>query len=104
MTGVNLVESWIVADSAKDKSYALLGKKYPVGTWMGSMKIDNNEIWMQYVKTGKVHGFSIEAMLGQKLIEQSAVNIPNEGVDLDPEELKLQDLRIILEEYLSTLK
>ena len=32
----------------------------PVGTWMVSMKVNNEEVWDDYVKSGKVKGFSIE--------------------------------------------
>ena len=35
----------------------------PLGTWMGSVKVDNDEIWNDYVKTGKVKGFSIEGAI-----------------------------------------
>jgi len=39
----------------------------PLGTWMVSMKVDNDEIWNDYVKTGKVKGFSIEGYFADKL-------------------------------------
>ena len=38
----------------------------PLGTWMGSVKVDNDEIWNDYVKTGKVKGFSIEGYFADK--------------------------------------
>ena len=63
---LTLVESWIVEDKAKDKT-ALYGLDVPVGTWMGSVKVDNDEIWNDYVKTGKVKGFSIEGYFADKL-------------------------------------
>lgn len=63
--GLTLVESWIVEDSEKDKS-ALYGMELPLGTWAGSIKVDNEEIWSEYVKTGKVKGFSIEGYFADK--------------------------------------
>lgn len=57
---VTTLESWIVEDSKIDKS-ALHGKEYPVGTWVLSMKVNDNETW-QGVKDGKLRGFSIEAL------------------------------------------
>ena len=42
----------------------------PVGTWMGAVKVDNDEIWNEYVKTDKVRGFSIEGYFADKM-EQS---------------------------------
>jgi hypothetical protein len=63
--GLTLVESWIVEDKEKDKS-ALYGLDVPVGTWMGSVKVDNDEVWNDYVKTGIVKGFSIEGFFAEK--------------------------------------
>ncbi len=63
---LTLVESWIVEDKAKDKT-ALYGLDVPVGTWMGSVKVENDEIWNDYVKTGKVKGFSIEGYFADKM-------------------------------------
>lgn len=56
---LSVVESWIIEDPEKDKS-RLYGLEMPVGTWMISMKVNNDDIWNNYVKTGKVKGFSIE--------------------------------------------
>lgn len=55
-----VVESWIVENPEMDKSklYGLEGINK--GTWVVSMKVNNDEIWNDYVKTGKVKGFSIE--------------------------------------------
>jgi hypothetical protein len=38
-----------------------LGFDVPVGTWMLSMKVDNDTIWNDFIKTGKVKGFSIDS-------------------------------------------
>ena len=66
LKGMTLVESWIVDDKEKDKS-ALYGLDVKVGTWMGSVKVENDEVWNDYVKTGKVKGFSIEGYFADKL-------------------------------------
>jgi hypothetical protein len=73
--GLTVVESWIVDDSEKDKS-AFYGLSMPVGTWMVSVKVDNDEIWTDFVKTKKVKGFSIEGYFADKT-ELKAVE-PNE--------------------------
>lgn len=66
VTDLSVVESWIVEDTEMDKS-----KKYglnaPVGSWMVSMKVNNDTIWNDFVKTGKVKGFSIEGYFADKL-------------------------------------
>ena len=63
--GLTLVESWIVEDTKKDKT-ALYGLEYPVGTWVGAVKVNNDQIWEEFVKTGKVKGFSIEGYFADK--------------------------------------
>ena len=68
---VTLVESWIVEDSEKDKSFAMMGKKYPKGSWMGIMKINNKKVWQEYIKEGKVLGWSVEGFFADKMINQS---------------------------------
>lgn len=65
ISGLSLVESWIIEDPDKDKSRAY-GLEYPVGTWMVSMKVNNEDIWEEYVKEGKVKGFSIEGWFMQR--------------------------------------
>jgi|TARA_B110000908_G_scaffold16822_1_gene18902 hypothetical protein len=65
LNGLTLVESWIV-ESEQDKSRHY-GLNVPVGTWMGSVKVNNSKIWENYVKTNKVKGFSIEGYFADKM-------------------------------------
>ena len=32
----------------------------PEGTWMATFKVDNDEVWNNYVKANKVKGISLE--------------------------------------------
>ena len=66
LSGLTLVESWIVEDKEKDKS-RLYNLNVPVGTWMGTVKVNNYEVWNEYVKTNKVKGFSIEGYFADKM-------------------------------------
>ena len=66
LSGLSLVESWLVEDEVHDKSRKY-GMNVPVGTWMGAVKVNNDEIWNEYVKTGKVKGFSIEGYFADKM-------------------------------------
>jgi hypothetical protein len=66
LKGLTLVESWIVEDEVQDKSRKY-GLNVPVGTWMGSVKVNNEEIWNEYVRTNKVKGFSIEGYFADKM-------------------------------------
>ena len=58
INGLHVVESWIV-EGDQDKS-RIYGLEVPVGTWMVSMKVENDAIWEKFVKEGSVKGFSIE--------------------------------------------
>ena len=65
LEGMTVVESWIIEDSVHDKSRKY-GLDMPIGTWMVSMKCDNDEIWAK-VKEQKIKGFSIEGYFADKL-------------------------------------
>ena len=66
LKGLTLVESWIVVDEVQDKSRKY-GLNVPLGTWMGAVKVNNDEIWNEYVKTDRVKGFSIEGYFADKM-------------------------------------
>lgn len=67
LKGLTLVESWIVQDEVHDKSRLYENtKNVPVGTWMGSIRVDSDEVWKNYVKEGVVQGFSIEGYFADK--------------------------------------
>ena len=66
LSGLSLVESWIVEDEVHDKSRKY-GMEVPIGTWMGAVKVNNDDVWDNYVKTGKVKGFSIEGYFADKM-------------------------------------
>jgi hypothetical protein len=87
--GLTLVESWIKVDAEKDKS-AAFGMNDPVGTWYVSMKVDNEEIWNEYVKSGKVKGFSIEGFFADKTTEMSKVS---------KEEIILSEIKKLIKQY-----
>ena len=76
LQGLSVVESWIIEDTDMDKSKKY-GLSLPKGTWMVSVKVNNDDIWNNYVKEGKVKGFSIEGFFADKL------DGPNESVEED---------------------
>ena len=65
LSGLCLVESWIVEDEVKDKSQ-MYDMNLPLGSWVGTMKVTNEEVWQDFVKEGKVKGFSIEGYFVEK--------------------------------------
>jgi hypothetical protein len=100
INGVTLVESWIKESQTKDKS-ALYGLNVPVGSWMGTFKIDNDEIWNDYVKNGEVKGFSIEGLFGHNLVSATKVSFDTDSVLSDLEE---QEALVILSEIRAVIK
>jgi hypothetical protein len=95
LNGLSVVESWIVEDSKLDKS-TKYGLSMPEGTWMISMKVNNDDIWDNYVKTGRVKGFSIEGFFADN------ADRPMEEVE---EELSADEMEAlsVMEELLDAL-
>jgi Na+-transporting NADH:ubiquinone oxidoreductase subunit NqrC len=89
LNGLTLVESWLVEDKAKDKT-ALYGLDVPVGTWMGSVKVNNDDVWNEYVKTNKVKGFSIEGYFADKM------EAPKEAIEEQMAEQLLNQIKDIV--------
>tara|TARA_B110000858_G_scaffold198448_1_gene265166 strand:+ start:9057 stop:9647 length:591 start_codon:yes stop_codon:yes gene_type:complete len=89
LNGLTLVESWLVVDEKFDKSRKY-GMNVPVGTWMGSVKVNNDEVWNDYVKTGKVKGFSIEGYFADKM------DRPKDSVGLSKDEKLINQIKNIL--------
>ncbi len=77
LEGLSLVESWIVEDKVHDKSVKY-GMDLPLGSWVGSVKVNNDQIWNEFVKTGKVKGFSIEGYFADKMERPNDATIKDE--------------------------
>jgi len=97
VSDVTLVESWIVKDPDNDKSNAM-GYSVPVGTWMVSMKINNDEVWNELVKTSKVRGFSIEGYFVEKFSVQKEKLIENEESRILSAEEVISELQSLIDE------
>jgi len=79
--GVYMFESFIV-DSAR-------GIKVPdgftgitEGSWFGSYKVDNEDVWQNFIKTGEFQGFSVEGLfdleIQQNTDEQDIMDLIDE--------------------------
>ena len=90
--GVTFVETWLIENPKVDKS-TNFGFNYPKGSWMGVMQIDNEQIWLEYVETGKVKGFSIDAFMQLEEVNLNKVDMS------DNKEVKFSDDAI---KYLAT--
>ena len=69
--GLYVAESWLIEDPLNDKSNALGFKDLVKGTWMVTIKIDNEDLWNDYIKTGEVKGISVSGLLGVKEVENN---------------------------------
>lgn len=79
VNGVYLTESWIIEQSAKDKSN-LYGYTLPKGTWFGIYKVDNDAVWND-VKMGKYKGFSIEGIFEHKASTMKSSQLFSKDID-----------------------
>lgn len=67
--GVYVFESWIVENPEMDKSKELGFSGVKKGDWFVSMKVDNEVVWKNYLKTGLIKGFSVEIRADEKEID-----------------------------------
>ena len=103
--GLTLVESWIVDNKFQDKSKAY-GFQVPEGSWMGTFLVDKspegNKIWDDYVKTGKVKGFSIEGLFSHNLV--AAAKIEEQIWSKDVSELTNEEANVVLSKITEALE
>jgi hypothetical protein len=95
LSGLSLVESWIVEDEVHDKSRKY-GMNVPIGTWMGAVKVNNNEVWNDYVKTGKVKGFSIEGYFIDKIEKPKDIQSELSAIEEEEAEYLLAQVKAII--------
>lgn len=60
---VYMFESFIV-DSKRGILPPKQFKNITDGSWFGSYKVDNTDVWENFIKTGEFKGFSVEGMFG----------------------------------------
>jgi hypothetical protein len=69
VNGVYMIESFIIDKTRGIKTpegYQTL----PEGSWFGTFKVDNNEVWNDFIRTGVFKGFSVEgAFASRKLTD-----------------------------------
>ena len=94
---VCVVESWLVADSYKDKSNAL-GITVPEGTWMVAMKVNNIETWDR-IKNGELKGFSVESMISLEEFEKQNDN----NMNIETNEMFFDKIKSVFKEVLSSV-
>ncbi len=90
LKGCYIVDSWFIRDKDSNPLKAF-GFTVNPGDWAGSVLIDNAEIWDEYVKTGKIRGFSVEGLFKfgkKKVITTGFTEVEEEdSFDFTEEEL-----------------
>jgi len=68
-----ILENWIVEDMYYDKS-RMYNFDVPIGTWMVSVKIEDQNFWNTEVKELGKFGFSVEGIMGERPMQYSHVD------------------------------
>lgn len=90
---ITVVESWVSKSATKDKSALYFNRAFPEGTWFVTMKVNDEALWQDYIKTGIVKAISLEGIFDHKLVKASKVeNI----LDKDVTELSEEEAEIVL--------
>jgi hypothetical protein len=71
---VTVVESWVSKSSVKDKSALYFNRAFPIGTWFITMKVNDENLWQNYVKTGIIKAISLEGIFSHQLVKQSMMS------------------------------
>jgi hypothetical protein len=67
ISGVTLVETWMVRDSKNDTSNTF-GKEYNTGSWVGILKVHEKDKWEEYKNNGTTN-ISLEGVFTPKEVE-----------------------------------
>jgi len=78
--GVYMIESFII--DSKRGINAPDGLKLTDGSWFGSYKVDNEEIWNDFIKTGEFKGFSVEGVFKTTQIDSKPLSIIEQAIDI----------------------
>jgi hypothetical protein len=100
---IYVFENWFIENPEMDKSKHLGYENLNKSTWMISMKVENEDVWNNFIKSGAIKGFSIEGYFTEKLINFSTIEIEtgveNDEPMLSEEDILLNEILKILDEY-----
>jgi hypothetical protein len=99
VSDLTVVESWLIEDTTRDKA-ALYGFKLPEGTWMLSVKVNNEAVWNQ-VKDDKVRGFSIEGYFVDQVVSAKAIDLAQPCKDCPKDPAVMEQLKALVMEELT---
>jgi len=93
--GLTVVESWIV-EGEQDKS-RIYGLDVPKGTWMISMKIEDDKLWAEIKEGKKYKGFSIEGFFSDRAtIKKSDAKSEMAAIEEEEAEYMLSNIKNLL--------
>jgi len=93
--GLTVVESWIV-EGEQDKS-RMYGLDAPVGSWVISMKVEDDEIWKDIKEGKKYNGFSIEGFFADRAqIKRDSTQQEMEAILESEAEYMLSNIKAII--------
>jgi hypothetical protein len=78
--GVYMIESFLI-DEARGIN-APTGYSLTDGSWFGSYKIDNDEIWNEFIKSGEFKGFSVEGIFNTVKIDEKPQDIIEQIIEI----------------------
>jgi len=78
--GVYMIESFLI-DEARGIN-APKGYNLTDGSWFGSYKIDNDEIWNEFIKSGEFKGFSVEGIFNTVKIDEKPQTIIEDIINI----------------------
>lgn len=78
--GVYMIESFII--DSKRGINSPDGNKLTDGSWFGSYKVDNEEIWNDFIKSGEFKGFSVEGLFKTVQIDAKPLSIIEQAIEI----------------------
>jgi hypothetical protein len=98
---VSVVESWVSKSSTKDKSALYFNRAFPVGTWFVTIKVNDENLWKNYVKTGIIKAISIEGLFSHQLTKYAK----EMGIfEKDIRELNEEEAKVVLSKIAEMLE
>lgn len=79
--GVYIIESFIV-DSSRGVTPPKAFDGISEGSWLVTVKVDNEALWDDYIKTGELKGFSVEGMFDFEMVGNEKETDLQEIIDI----------------------
>lgn len=80
VSGVYMIESFII--DSKRGILSPTGYNLTEGSWFGSFKVDNEDVWENYIKSGEFKGFSVEGMFKTVAIDKQPQTTIDQIIDV----------------------